>query len=290
MHSFDENDGEYDSADNSAEDVLEEIAEQEAQQEAEEDAVDTVLSNAIERIEEANVWKLLISQDVIAPGSASNRVVKSVNSQLKKFGLNRLEILLGMKEERIEKAAIQLKPQFDPDEEKALRILAAKVLGRSISSAISTPELAPKLNTMPVPEARKEPQLMQVKAPVVQRPAPVKGGASPPPKMPNPKRVVSKAARRTKVPEGALVDKGFAMPGREAKMRSMPTPDQQMAMYGASPAPQMNISVDQTARQGDVSRGNNLLGQIVGQLTGGHMLAVDNSVPQDAGDDANERF
>ena len=294
MHSFsDDDENEYASTEESAEDVLEEMEEQAAEEEAEEDAVDTVLSNAIERIEEANVWKLLISQDVIAPGSASTRVVKSVNSQLKKFGLNRLEILLGMKDLQVEKP-VQVQQQFDPDEARALRILAAKVLGRSIASVI-TSDSSPKLNTVSVQEERSEPRLQKVSAP--QQPKLNRQEAPPKQKTAveragNQLKVATKTSKRTNVPEDAKADKGYALPNLTTtnKPRPMPNMQQQMAAYGMGAAQPMNISVDRSAKGGDTSKGASVLSQVIGQLTGGHTIAVDTSAPDGAGENVNERF
>jgi len=290
MHSFSEDDeNEYATTEESAEGILEEMEEQAAEEEAEEDAVDTVLNNAIERIEEANVWKLLISQDVITPGSASSRVVKSVNSQLKKFGLNRLEILLGMKNAQVEKP-VQVQQQFDPDEARALRILAAKVLGRSIASVI-TSESSPKLNTVSIQEERAEPRLQKVSAP--QQPKLNRPEAPPKQKTAaeragNQLKVATKTSKRTNVPEGAKVDKGYALPNN--KPRPMPNMQQQMAAYGMGGAQPMNISVDRSAKGGDTSKGASVLSQVIGQLTGGHTIAVDTSAPDGAGENVNERF
>lgn len=293
MSSFSEDDGEYASAEESADDILEEIEEQEAEQEAEEEAVDNVLSNAIERIEEANVWKLLISQDVIAPGSASGRVVKSVNSQLKKFGLNRLEILLGMKELQTPKAATLVKPQFDPEEERALRILAAKVLGRSVAAVIVAPDTEPKLNSVPAQEERPEPRLNQAVTQQVPKLNNTKAPSKPAATKPTTpqQKVMNKTPKRTKVPEGAKVDQGYALPGPSSiKPKPMPNIQQQMTMYGMGGAPQMNITADGSVRGSDVNRGSSLLSQVIGNLTGGNMVAVNTNAPEGAGEDINERF
>jgi hypothetical protein len=297
MHNFDEDEDEYAVAEETADGILEEIEDQQAEQEAEEDAVDTVLNNAIERIEEANVWKLLISQDVIAPGSASNRVVKSVNGQLKKFGLNRLEILLGMKEAHVDKPVVQVESWVDQDEKRALKILAAKVLGRSIASAI-TSDSSPKLNSIPAPEERKEPRLVQVQASPVQqqrpalRPTPKASSGTPIRKSetPPPQRSTPKGPRRTKVPDDAKVDKGYALPMAGSKPKAMPNAQQQMAMYGMGAQPQMNISTDGSMKNGDTMKSANILSQVIGQLTGGQMMAVNTNAPDGAGDDVNERY
>src|SRR5579859_4079289 len=208
---FDEQSDEYGSGEQAGQDpdqVLQEIEQEQAQAAAEEDAVETVLSNAIDRIEEANVWKLLIAQDIIEPGSATDRVVRSVNGQLKRFALDRLELLLGMdKPKKVER------PTFDPDQIRALKILAAKVLGRSVASVIAE-ESAPKMATVAAQEERREPRLKTFTAapgPQLRKQAPAQ---SPQRAAQQQKaRPVQKRAGRTAVPADTKGDdKGFAVP------------------------------------------------------------------------------
>lgn len=285
---FDESSDEFGISDE-ADQVLEQIEEERASAEAEEDAVETVLSNAIDRIEEANVWKLLIAQHVIEPGSATDRVVNSVNGQLKRFALDRLEVLLGMdKPKKLEK------PTFDSEQVRALKILAAKVLGRSIASVISeesAPRLSsaaseavsrePRLNTVassPGPQLRQQPQAQprQVQAPQQQR-TPVKR---------------QQRGGRTAVPVGAKADKGFAIPSGNIRPKPMPTADQMIASAVGVSTP-INLKVDAGINPSVAAQGGaNLLQSVIGQLTGGNLVHVDNSAPggNEVGDNVNERF
>lgn len=276
--------------------VLEEIAQEQAQAEADEDAVEVVLSNAIDRIEEANVWKLLIAQEVIEPGSATERVVRSVNGQLKRFALDRLELLLGM-----DKPKKTERPMFDQDQVRALKIIAAKLLGRSVASVMAE-EPSPKLASVPVQEDRREPRLKTVAAPAGpqlrrQQPAqqPVQRTAQKPQQQkPAARPQMQKRGGRTAVPaESKGNDKGFALPSGHLRPKMMPSPDQMVAAASGGQTP-MNIKVEaglnpQSAAQG----GANLLQQVIGKLTGGNMIHVDNTAPSSSsggGDNANERF
>jgi hypothetical protein len=269
--------------------VLESIEQERNQAAAEEDAVEAVLSNAIDRIEEANVWKLLIAQEVIEQGSATDRVVHSVNSQLKRFALDRLEILLGMdKPKKIDK------PLFDQDQIRALKILAAKVLGRSVASVIaeeSQPKLAtqsmethaaPKLKTV---AAAAGPQLRQQSRPV-QRTAPAQQQVQ----QQRPQQPKRRNNGRTALP-GSKADKGFAVPSGNIQPKTMPTPDQMVASAVGVSVP-MNIKTDAGINPQQAAKGGaSLLQSVVSQLTGGNMIHVDSTAPADSVDaGTNERF
>ena len=273
--------------------VLEEIAQEQAQAEADEDAVEIVLSNAIDRIEEANVWKLLIAQEVIESGSASERVVRSVNGQLKRFALDRLELLLGMdKPKKVDK------PLFDQDQVRALKIIAAKLLGRSVASVMAE-ESSPKIASVPAQEERREPKLKTVTAapgPQLRRQAPQpqqrpQQRAAQPQKQ-APRMQMHKRAGRTVVPAESKEDRGFALPSGSVRPKQMPSPDQMVASAVGVQTP-MNIRIDpglnpQKAAQG----GANLLQTVISQLTGGNMIHVDATAPSSSSgsDNTNERF
>lgn len=292
---FDEDSNEFgiadqDAAGAGADQIIDELEQAQAQAVADEDAVEAVLSNAIDRIEEANVWKLLIAQNVIDPKSATDRVVHSVNQQLKRFALDRLEILLGMnKPKKTEK------PLFDSDEYRALRILAAKFNGRSISSVlaeVSQPQLTqttaeekrePRLNTVTLSSSSMRPQQPTLQKAATQQRQPAQRPAQ--------QKVQRKGgAGRTAVPSGSN-DQGFALPSGPIKPKPMPTPDQMVASAVGVSTP-MNIKSEGLNPQQAAAGGANLLNQVIGQLTGGSMIHVDNTAPIEGGVDggSNERF
>jgi hypothetical protein len=291
---FDEESGEFgttdqDAAGAGADQILDELEQAQAQAAADEDAVEAVLSNAIDRIEEANVWKLLIAQNVIDPKSATERVVHSVNQQLKRFALDRLEILLGMnKPKKTEK------PLFDPDEYRALRILAAKFNGRPLTSVLS--EIAQPQLTQAAPEEKREPRLntvtlpntaMRPQQPALQKQAPQQRQ---PAQRAAPQKTQRRGPGRTAVPTGSS-DQGYALPSGPIKPKPMPTPDQMVASAVGVSTP-MNIKTEGVNPQQAAQGGANLLQQVVSQLTGGSLIHVDNAAPIDGGVDGgtNERF
>jgi len=109
--------------------------------------VEETLTEAMKRIEEANLWKTLLSQDVFQQGSARPEIVNSINSKIKKFALNNLELCVGIRSESTDnkKAIQEIKSPFDQDETTALKILAAKVLKRDIVSAIQPQNYTPQI-------------------------------------------------------------------------------------------------------------------------------------------------
>lgn len=101
--------------------------------------VTSTLSEAVKRIEEANLLKTLVNADIFAPDSAAPEVLSSVKSRLQAWALNELEILLGMKQPVQAVVQQQVKSQFDEEEVLSLRKLAAKMLNRDSSTVALTP-------------------------------------------------------------------------------------------------------------------------------------------------------
>lgn len=125
--------------DYAVEDAMEMV---ESVQEADEQA-EASLSEAVKRIEEANLFKLLIKQPVFAEGSASPEILLSVNAKIKQFAVNELNTLLGISKPEPKE---QVSKIFDTEEVQALKLLAAKVLKRDPLEALSKAE--PRVPTM----------------------------------------------------------------------------------------------------------------------------------------------
>lgn len=277
MYQFDEEDQEFTSeeADESAEEVLEELEETE-----ESDPVN-VSTKAKARIEEANLWNLLISHTFFTPGSAKPETIASVNRKIVSFATRELEILLGMRN-REEKPVVAAS-EFSTEEAQVLRMLIAKVLKRDVPAtpAIAPVEKKPELAPIAVPQ----PKIQQIQAPNQPRQQVKKSAPKPQEEAPAPQQ---KKKLRTKT------DKGFATPNAKTKVKPMPTADQLLAQ-GAFVTPNISITQAKGSTQNDAMRSQSLLGQVVKSLTGGgHSIAVDDSKPADivneAGGDVNERF
>lgn len=185
--SWDPNEYPEESVSNGASSVLNALEEEHQQVLEHEQQVVETLSEAMKRIEEANLWKTLLNQDVFQSGSARSEIVNSINNKIKKFALNNLELCVGIRSE------VQSKPEpkevklpFDQEEMTALKILAAKVLKRDISQSLVqqtyNPQLSPvvgpnqtnKINsiavdTKPVPQQNAKVQTKKV-IPAKQKP------------------------------------------------------------------------------------------------------------------------
>lgn len=241
--------------------------------------VTSTLSEAVKRIEEANLLKTLVNADIFAPNSAAPEVLESVKQRLQAWALNELEILLGMKQPA-PKVVAAAKSQFDDEETLSLKKLAAKMLGRD-SATISMPA--------------REPAIMQIGAQTQQilktpQAAPAKAAA---PKV-EPIKEAPKAQVKQK--DGTYRDVNHGKKTLRANGATpfpMPNPAQAtaiastQAISGATamghvlanpnPNPQVNGSV------------SNLISAAIQAATGGNQVAV---LPDNAGEagDVNDRF
>lgn len=244
--------------------------------------VTSTLSEAVKRIEEANLLKTLVNADIFAPNSAAPEVLESVKQRLQAWALNELEILLGMKQPA-PKAVAAAKSQFDDEETLSLKKLAAKMLGRD-SATISMPVREPAIMQIgaQTQQILKNPQTVSAvklaapKAPAVKQPETPKAqvkqkdgtyrdvnhgkktlranGATPLP-MPNPAQATAIASTQ-------------AISGATAMGHVLANPN---------PNPQVNGSV------------SNLISAAIQAATGGNQVAV---LPDNAGEagDVNDRF
>lgn len=277
MYEFDENNEEFTSE--SAEEVLEQI---EDGSEDPEDDSDSVSNRAKERIEEANLWNLLISHTFFTADSAKPEIAEAVSRKVKKYATKQLEILLGMRSVEQDVVVAPAALQFSDEEAQVLRMLIGKVLKRDVPvqpALTKNPEMVqvpakrePGLNTIgPKPQA-KPAQAQKSAAPVKQAAAP----STAPKKKRNPKE-----------------KRDYSLPNKNTNVKPMPSADV-LLQGGAFTTPKLNITGDGVSGK-QMQQSSNLLGQIVNQLTGGgHQIAVDNSKPADivneSGGDVNERF
>lgn len=255
-----------------------------------------VMNSAMQRIEEANLFKTLINQDIFAPNSARPEILNSVNGKIREFAIKELEQLLGIRNAAdpvvvsspFDDAEVyglkMLLNNFTEVEIKVLKMLIGKVLKTDVAFVASnTPERKPELNTIKAPT----PQVNQIRTqPVAQPPAPQRRAQpTPQPQAPaGPKKPV----RRKKM--------GLATPNAQTKVKPMPTAEQLMGVMG-TPGVVASRAVKGSAGVSEdmMSKGVMSVGDVVQRLTGGNLLAVDNSNPADiamdgGGVDVNGRF
>jgi len=124
-----------------ADEVLESLTETEGQ-----DSVDKMMNEAMQRIEEANLFKTLIKTPIFGQNSASPEIIESVQKKITEFARKELAVLLGIVPANHYQVQPQVKSPFDEEEVEALKGLAARVLKR-----------------VPTPVPERTPQIMQIK-------------------------------------------------------------------------------------------------------------------------------
>lgn len=106
------------------------------------------LNWAVQRIEEANLFKYLLSTPIFAQNSADPAIVASVNSKISKFAMNELkELLGGKKEEKLTQAPAS---QFNEDEVLALKTIASKIIEKTGTSKAIPEDRTPTINSIDV--------------------------------------------------------------------------------------------------------------------------------------------
>lgn len=120
------------------------------------DSMAVTLIEAVKRIEEANLWKTLITTDVFEVGSARPQIVEEVNRQIKEFAQTRLEICVGLRPSSQQQNVAQV---FDDEEVQALKVLAAKLLKRDPITSI--PQYNPTLKNITVTNTTLETKQQQ---------------------------------------------------------------------------------------------------------------------------------
>lgn len=133
-------------------DILEEVLEEESDSEEPD-----VMSNARLRLEQGRLYELLMDHNLFEGVQADSRAVKNVEKEFKAFIKERLEILLGMKQERIKKDSSAPSP-FTDTEVSLLKGLVGKVIEKqglqqeaSPKPASPAPKLALKPLRLPTP-------------------------------------------------------------------------------------------------------------------------------------------
>jgi hypothetical protein len=226
-----------------------------------------ILSEAIARIEEANLWRSLVSQEVFPPGSARDEIRNRANAKLKMIGMTEISELLGMSKKSPQAVAAELPfsnaemenlkflATLDSEQIRALHVLVNKVLKRE-QSVPAQPEYRPGVNLI-TPEPG--PKVNSVSAAPSHAQAKVSTNKATSPKKP-------------KAPKGQTRPVG-------AKPLPMVSADEQI-MKGAIRASAPVLGGDQVA--------NSMLSATIQQLTKGNILVDAGSASGE--DDPNERF
>lgn len=106
----------------------------------------SVVDNARIRLEQGRLYEMLIKHNLFDGVDAMPQAVAKVQSEIKEFIIERLEILLGMKSEKQKEVhQIIAEPQFNDLEVQALKMIASKVTkGASETASEATPVVPDK--------------------------------------------------------------------------------------------------------------------------------------------------
>jgi hypothetical protein len=173
-------------------DFLEEDSQQ--SEEYLDDSDKVIVSEARVRLEQARLYEMLVDHDFFQGVTANPDAIKNVTQELKIFIVERLEVLLGIKEDSLRKSKAKsgsLQGDFTDMEIGFLKMLAKK--GTEKHMTPKEPE-----RTAPRPLAQPVKQAPQQLAPVKRAPDPVREQRPQPKPQPTPqKRVPVKTSQKT---------------------------------------------------------------------------------------------
>jgi hypothetical protein len=139
------------------------------------------LNWAVQRIEEANLFKYLLVTPIFTEKSADPSIVASVNSKIARFAMEELKELLGGKRE--ESVVRVAESQFNDNEVFALKTIAAKVIEKTSGTSVAPEERTPTINPIDVGSKQiSTNKVMPSPQPKASSPAPAKQAAKAPTK------------------------------------------------------------------------------------------------------------
>jgi len=184
----------------------------------EQDAIVSVRDMAIMQMEKANLYRILLEDNIFMPGSARQSILESVEKEIKAFIEDRLVELLGIDpnyQPKYGHAGVAYKSPFSDDQEKALVMLADKVIvgSKGVSASkeaapqptvrkVAIPEtqssgLAARPAPAPVPSVKKA----QVAAPARRSPTPAEAPQQQKPQAPASRKPAQKLKPNPRAPK-----------------------------------------------------------------------------------------
>ena len=157
----------------------EEESEQEFLEDTEEEDFSLVLSDANLRLEQGNLYKMIMNHNLFDGMDADPRAVRNVEREIKAFVRERMEIMLGMRQEKAEHyKAIS---QFNDLEVSVLKMLASTASKGKTESAEANQSVSrePKRQTLNTISGSTQQKLQK---PVAPKPVPAKVTQKLPPK------------------------------------------------------------------------------------------------------------
>lgn len=115
--------------------------------EDEEDDIQTLMGDANLRLEQGRLYQMVLQGDIFADTNADPRAIKNVQREIRKFVRDRMEIMLGIRQEQAQQTIIS--SPFNDMEVTVLKMLASK-MSKGESEKVNAPApvvpVAPKKN------------------------------------------------------------------------------------------------------------------------------------------------
>lgn len=115
------------------EEVIYAVDPNEGEEEPEED-YEAILSDANLRLEQGNLYKMIMNHDLFHGLEADPKAVKNVQREIKKFAKERMEVMLGMRQEQ-NSATVVVSSPFNELEVEILKKLASKATNGATETA-----------------------------------------------------------------------------------------------------------------------------------------------------------
>lgn len=174
--------------------------------EEEEDDISVVMADANLRLEMGRLYQMILENDIFAQTNADPRAIKNVQREIRRLVREKLEIMLGIRQDQpIQQQTIVSSP-FNDMEVSALKMLASKITKGATEETPSysgpqTSPLQPKKNGITAISGELRPQATPVLKTPERRPL-TKSPSQSPAKRPDPKKSESIIKSAISNPEG----------------------------------------------------------------------------------------
>jgi hypothetical protein len=108
----------------------------------EEEDTQALMQDANLRLEQGRLYQMVLQGDIFADTNADPRAIKNVQREIRKYVRERMETMLGIRQEALIQETIVSSP-FNDLEVTALKMLASKISGGKTETPQSQPELPP---------------------------------------------------------------------------------------------------------------------------------------------------
>lgn len=122
------------------------------QEEFVEDDFSNVSNDAMFRLEQGRLYKMIMDNDIFSGTDADAQAVKYVTHRLRSFAKEQMEIMLGMRQESVKESAVS--SPFNELEVRILKQLASKVSKGASEESQPAPPTQPKQGLTPISVAK----------------------------------------------------------------------------------------------------------------------------------------